>query len=166
MLLCGWKCKMLERLPSRLQNNISPEPNSGCWLWLACDAQGYGRTFLDGRIYQAHRLVYETLVGTIPAGLVTDHICRVRCCVNPAHIELVTHKVNILRGTGVSAINATKTLCPLGHPLSGSNLVIEKDGRKCRVCKNNMMMLNYGIRKCKSRAGSRWMEAQEPPDAA
>lgn len=147
----------MQRLPLKLQASISPEPNSGCWLWLACDAQGYGRVLYNGRVEQAHRLVYELLVGPIPPGLVTDHLCRTRCCVNPSHIELVTHRTNILRGTGVSARNVIKTACPLGHPYSGHNLVIDNGDRKCRLCKANTLMFNYALHKVKLRVGSRWL---------
>lgn len=78
---------------------IMPEPNSGCWIWLSgrnCD--GYGLRSM-GRLGcpTAHRFVYECLVGPIPASLDLDHLCNVRCCVNPAHLEPVTTHENLAR---------------------------------------------------------------------
>jgi hypothetical protein len=83
----------------------------------------------------AHRLVYEELVGPIPEGMELDHLCRNTSCVNPAHLEPVPHRVNVLRGVGPTAENAVKTECVNGHPLTGRNLCIRKEGgRKCRTC--------------------------------
>jgi hypothetical protein len=93
----------------------------GCWLWTkALSTSGYGvfapvRT----RTVYAHRYSYELHRGPIPRGLVLDHLCRVPSCVNPHHLEAVTDRVNILRGTGYSARNARRTRCPKGHPLDG-----------------------------------------------
>jgi hypothetical protein len=82
-----------------------------------------------------HRVVWETFNDPIPPGLTIDHLCRVRCCVNPAHMEVVTMKENILRGVSQSAINARKTACIHGHPFSGDNLKIAPDGERiCRAC--------------------------------
>ncbi|MCZ6447620.1 MAG: HNH endonuclease signature motif containing protein [Alphaproteobacteria bacterium] len=86
----------------------------------------------------AHRFSYETLVGPIPEGLILDHLCRVRSCCNPSHSEAVTHRVNILRGDGITAINARKLFCKRGHPLFGENLRPQNPetryGRICRAC--------------------------------
>ena len=84
----------------------------------------------------SHRLAYELEIGPIPAGLEIDHLCRVRNCVNPAHLEPVTHAENIRRGTGPLAENARKTECVHGHPLEGANLYVRPgDGhRQCRAC--------------------------------
>lgn len=105
---------------------------TGCWPWQGrLMANGYGR--LSNRL--AHRVSYELLVGQIPEGLTLDHLCRNRRCVNPKHLDPVTHRVNILRGTGASARHARKTHCPYGHPFSGENLRIERSGqRACRTC--------------------------------
>lgn len=73
------------------------EPTSGCWLWLGgVNDQGYG-TFFDGHTRRAHRWAYERFVGAIPAGLQLDHLCSVRLCVNPAHLEPVSALENIRR---------------------------------------------------------------------
>lgn len=80
------------------------ERGEGCWLWLAStDTKGYGLFGAEGKLSKAHRYAYELLVGPIPEGLVLDHLCRVRHCVNPDHLEPVTTYENILRGEGACA---------------------------------------------------------------
>lgn len=110
---------------------------SGCWLWTsALNNRGYGRFGLEGKMRLAHRLSYETFVGTIPAGLDLDHLCGVRSCVNPAHLEPVTHRENLRRGSGFAGENSRKSHCAHGHPLSGDNLYEHPtNGRYCRACK-------------------------------
>lgn len=120
-------------LKEKLERRFMPEPNPGCWIWLsALNDRGYGQFSKK----HAHRVTYETFVGPIPEGLVLDHLCRVPCCVNPAHLEPVTHKENILRGVGIAAVNATKTQCKNGHELSGENLGTQGGGkhRRCLLC--------------------------------
>ena len=68
-----------------------------CWDWLGGKSNGYGRFWVEGRLVQAHRWAYETMVGPIPEGLTLDHLCRVRYCVNPSHLEPVTLGENIRR---------------------------------------------------------------------
>src|SRR3546814_13148756 len=89
----------------RLWSMISPEPNSGCWLWTGyTNGDGYGGITIgirsDGsrRFARAHRISFELYRGPIPDGLELDHKCRVRCCVNPDPREPVTHRPNVLRG--------------------------------------------------------------------
>ena len=83
----------------------------------------------------AHRIVYELIKGKIPEGLFIDHLCRVRNCVNPDHLEPVTHEENIRRGIGgVNAINRAKTHCLKGHPLSGENMQMRNGARVCLTC--------------------------------
>lgn len=116
-----------------------PEPNSGCWLWMgALTSDGYGRVLVGTRKIAAHRVAYEALVGPIPFGMTLDHRCRVRCCINPAHLEPVTNKINVLRGTGPTAKHARATHCAKGHPFEGDNLFISQNARRCRTCRRAM----------------------------
>jgi hypothetical protein len=106
-----------------------------CWLWMGTKSRGYGQFYLYGRGWPAHRLAYELVIAPIPEGLQLDHLCRVRHCVNPDHLEAVTNKVNCLRGVSPWAVNARKTDCPQGHPYSGENLYTAPSGaRYCRTC--------------------------------
>jgi hypothetical protein len=129
-------------LPERIESKISPEPNSGCWLWDASLKDcGYGNVRWRGVVQPAHRVVYECLVGPIPDALVLDHKCRLRCCVNPEHLEIVTEQTNILRGVGMAAQWAKRTHCAKGHPFSGDNLRTEKRSRAriCYICRSNYL---------------------------
>jgi hypothetical protein len=94
---------MADELKALLEERLTPvlvEPKLGeCWVWLSrLNRNGYGRLKWEGRDLMAHRLSYEVHVGPIPDGLVLDHLCRVRCCVNPSHLEPVTVQVNTPRG--------------------------------------------------------------------
>lgn len=104
-----------------------------CVPWTrAIGADGYGRQWDGRQMALAHRLVYEREVGPIPEGLQIDHLCRNRACVNPAHLEPVTQRVNILRGESVSAQHARRTHCLHGHPLDGAYSTTHV--RYCRTC--------------------------------
>lgn len=108
-----------------------------CWEWTgARNAYGYGVFKLDGRVVMAHRFSYEAEVGLIPDGLQLDHLCRVRHCVNPAHLEPVTSRENLLRGSTITAANAAKTHCKRGHEFTPENTYVDKKGRRdCRACR-------------------------------
>jgi hypothetical protein len=111
-------------------------PESGCWEWTgAITRLGYGNAYVGGRTMLAHRAVYEALVGPVPNGLTLDHLCRNRGCVNPAHLEPVTHRENVLRGEGFAARHARKTHCPRGHPYDEKNTEWYRGGRYCRACR-------------------------------
>jgi hypothetical protein len=108
-----------------------------CWLWRGyVNNYGYG-DFWIGRNTKAHRYSYELQVGPIPAGLVLDHLCRVRHCVNPRHLEPVTIGENVMRGKTLAAANAAKTSCMNGHPFTPENTWrrIDRPGRVCRICR-------------------------------
>lgn len=111
-----------------------------CWIWQGRPSrEGYGRIGLDGGrhapVMLVHRFVYELLVGPIPDGLTLDHLCRVRLCVNPAHLEPVTRGENVMRGVGFAPENARKTHCPHGHEYDVANTWISPKGyRNCRAC--------------------------------
>lgn len=124
-------------LPERIASKIQID-ESGCWRWTASmKSGGYGQLRWNGTIRRAHRVVYQLLVGEIPDGLQLDHICRRRHCVNPAHLEPVTQRENLLRGDTIPAKCAAKTHCPKGHPLAGDNLVpsqLKLGQRSCLTC--------------------------------
>jgi hypothetical protein len=120
-----------------------------CWLWTACKkADGYGQIGVGGgKLKSAHRLSYEMHVGPIPPGLVIDHLCRIRHCVNPAHMEAVTPQVNTARGIGGHNMSA-KTHCPSGHAYTPDNIVRRADRkRSCRTCCNARQLAAYYARK-------------------
>lgn len=124
----------------RISDNYIPEPNSGCWLWTGfTNEHGYGllsvRENGKKKLRRAHRISYELKNGPIPKGLQIDHLCRVRCCVNPDHMEPVTLVENVMRGESFYAQQARRTHCPRGHEYSGRNLHVGSKGeRKCRAC--------------------------------
>lgn len=113
-----------------------------CWLWRGDhDQKGYGRIAVGGgKRKLAHRFSYELLVGPIPVGLQIDHVkargCTSLACVNPAHLEPVTARENLLRSSGVTAKNANKTACHRGHAYTEENTEISRTGsRGCRTCR-------------------------------
>jgi len=121
---------------------IEPIPFCGCWIWLgAMASNGYGSVRKDGRTDAAHRAVYQAMGGVIPDGLDLDHLCRVRICVNPTHLEPVTRLTNLQRAAVydtlervVYAPKRAQTHCKRGHPLSGDNLRLKGKRRMCIAC--------------------------------
>jgi hypothetical protein len=124
-----------------------------CWIWKkALDSNGYGMTSVGGKLIRLHRLSFTEFRGTIPAGWTIDHLCRIRDCCNPNHLETVTRRINNLRGNGFSGRHARKTHCePEGHPLSGDNLYITPDGRRnCKECRRRQQREGYARKKAAS----------------
>lgn len=102
----------------------------GCWHWKGhLGAGGYGGFRFRGGTWKAHRASYTMFVGEIPSGLELDHLCRVRSCVNPRHLEAVTKRENMLRGESPPAKNARKKKCFCGNKYS-----MTRKGRKCLRC--------------------------------
>lgn len=116
-----------------------------CWLWTAGKTpKGYGKLKVQGKTLSAHRLSYELYKGEIPEGLTIDHLCFIKHCTNPSHLEAVTNQENNLRGNSYSAINARKTHCKYGHEFTPENTA--KRGlkyRRCIKCRNREARESY-----------------------
>ena len=112
------------------------DKSTDCWHWTGSKtSKGYGQFKLNGKNRLVHRVSYETLKGTIPDGLVVDHLCRNRGCVNPSHMDIVTSGENVLRGVGPTAQFARATHCIHGHPFDKNNTFIYKRSTTTeRVC--------------------------------
>lgn len=122
--------------------------DNGCQEWTAYrGGNGYGRFYYGGKGALAHRWSYEFHVGPIPDGLVIDHRCRNRGCVNPDHLEAVTMSENVLRGIGPETTAARRraiSRCPQGHPYTDENTYVDgQGGRACRICKRSHARASY-----------------------
>ena len=105
---------------------------SECWTWTATQWDGYGQFALEGKMVGAHRLAYELMIAEIPRGLTLDHLCRVRICVNPFHLDPVPQRINLRRGL---VTRCTESQCANGHPWTKeSRYVTRQGGSACRIC--------------------------------
>jgi hypothetical protein len=131
----------IEAIRQKIRTNVTVDEN-GCWLWrLYVRPNGYGQVAIGKPgIAYVHRAAHEAWKGPIPDGLQIDHLCRVRSCCNPEHLEAVTGRVNVLRGTGFSAQHAVATACPAGHPYDDANTYLRpgRYGRDCRSCRQEV----------------------------
>lgn len=134
----------MDELPARFwakidKNGPIPQdrPELGpCWLWTGALIDGYGVWWLERRNRPAHVSSFIAFTQRpIPSGLQLDHLCRVRRCCNPEHLEPVTGRENVLRGRGLAAVNAAKTACLQGHPLDETNTYIHDGKRSCKSCR-------------------------------
>lgn len=150
-----WTATAEERFWAKVdKNGPIPEvrPDLGqCWLWIGRPiGAGYGG-FLgrNGRTTYAHRFAYQLLIGSIPEQLEIDHLCRAQLCVNPSHMEPVTHLENVRRGRGAEEARKrqlAKGECPQGHPYDLVNTYFWRGFRSCRIC-NRAKRVRYENRK-------------------
>jgi hypothetical protein len=125
---------------------------SACWPWIGqLDRYGYGKLSIEGRTQKAHRIAYEMAIAAIPKGLHIDHLCRVRHCVNPFHLEPVEKWVNDARGRGFVIPNSLKIACDHGHPFTPNNTRVWRGRRICRTC-DRRRVAAYKMRKSLERA--------------
>lgn len=120
-------------LPVNISSKI--DASGPCWLWLGAPrvTDGYGMAYLGRRQERAHRAVWRFLVGRIPDGMDLDHVCRNRICVNPDHLEVVSRRVNMLRGIHPSALAVRSGRCKRGHSDWEPNG--RGGSRRCRTCR-------------------------------
>lgn len=125
------------RLVERFWVKVTRAGDDECWLWTGGTAgRGYGTFRVGSKMAYAHRISYDLAFGPIADGLDIDHLCGTPPCVNPRHLEAVTHRENVLRGDTVPAAHAGKTTCPKGHPYDLFNTYTPpRGGRQCRQCK-------------------------------
>ena len=124
------------RLPAGARFLGKIEVTETCWLWKAgTHSNGYGK-FYSPVGYLAHQFAYAAWVGPLVRGLQIDHLCRVRHCVNPDHLEQVTPRVNTLRGETPAALNASLQTCRRGHPFDAENTYHRNGRRHCRACRS------------------------------
>lgn len=129
-----------ERFWSKVQKTAT------CWYWMGnVSWRGYGRFYLNGKNVQAHRFSFY---GEEMSGPDLDHLCRVRRCVNPEHLEPVTNRENLLRSPlTLPSVALAKTECPKGHPLTPENVYVrggnQSGQRRCRTCTQEAMRANY-----------------------
>ncbi|WP_366909289.1 HNH endonuclease signature motif containing protein [Nesterenkonia sp.] len=142
----AWQAANLpESLPLHIRRNITPG-DGGCWLWTRSRSRdGYGWASYQDKTYEAHRLVYRLTHGGVPDGKVIDHLCRVRHCVNPDHLEAVTPGENLRRS---ELTPAGAKACVKGHPFEQWN-----GQRRCRTCREEYAKAH--------RAGRMW-ESRRP----
>lgn len=139
----------IKSLEERFWAKVCKQPN-GCWLWQgALSTAGYG-TFNLGRrgagYEYAHRISYAWAYGDMPAGQELDHLCRIRRCVNPQHLESVSHRINVFRGDAPTIRIAISGKCHNGHEINTENMYFRKDrpGKwNCRVCRRERRKAGY-----------------------
>ncbi len=129
--------EIVKRVTARIRTT-----EAGCWIWRGAQSNGYGQMMLGDELVYVHRAIYEATRGvSLPpksSGQSIDHLCRVKLCCNPEHLELVAQRENTLRGISPVAENAEKTHCIRGHPFSAKNTYTYAGPygpeRHCRAC--------------------------------
>lgn len=118
-------------LEERFFSKVAPASADECWLWTArLDEYGYGVFTVNSRPRRAHRIAWTILRGYLPDELTIDHLCRVRNCVNPYHMDPVTSRVNTMRAKGTIG----RTTCINGHPYTEGSVYVNRGIKYCRKC--------------------------------
>lgn len=125
------------QLAERVRSKVEID-DDGHWIWQAAIGKqdGYGRVSVGKKVMLAHRVSYELFVAPIPAGYQVDHVCRVKACINPVHLEAVPPAINTQRAMPYRRnAQAKRTHCPSGHEYSEENTRLDPAGsRHCRTC--------------------------------
>ena len=142
----------------RVLQRVVPRTSTGCWEWQGKTTKGYGLVYLErGKYGSAHRVTYGWFRGPILAGLECDHLCRNKRCVNPWHIEAVTHTINLHRGPQWE--HRRRGICSRGHAMTPDNSYTDPRGYAvCRTCKNASTVASN-----KRRAAERRAQCQTSP---
>lgn len=125
-----------EFIKEKIEKNI--RINNNCWMWNgAKDKDGYGTFCYNTKKEKVHRISYKLWMGELDPTLTIDHLCNIRSCCNPTHLQQVTIKRNVLRSNGLTAINKRKTHCIHGHPFSPQNTYLYRGThRQCKTCQH------------------------------
>jgi hypothetical protein len=154
---------MVQRtLQDRLLTKI--DRSGACWTWTGRKStSGYGQIRIAGKTCYAHRVSYELFVGPIPEGLVIDHLCRNRACINPDHLEVVTAAVNTLRGHSPSQMTRRTGICQRGHVLAVDGVIVQRSrGTEYHLCRKCVRLSERGRRLIESERRSAAELAQLP----
>jgi hypothetical protein len=136
---------------------------SGCWHWTGCvNTGGYSHIDVPSRAVPGrwtrtttgHRWLWQWLYGRLDSTVHLDHLCRNRRCVNPAHLEPVTPRVNVMRSDGPCAINARKTHCKQGHAFAEHGKIDCRGKRVCCICDNERLRISNKAKRAAKRAGT------------
>jgi hypothetical protein len=138
-----------ERDWRRFLMRVEPCPTTGCWLWTSYgDKDGYGFFYAAKKLNRAHRYIYERVTGEIPEGMVLDHVCRNRACVNPDHLRVVTPRENVFVGESAALAKRNKnaTHCIRGHEFTPENTSIRTaaNKRSCKKCAYTRQRITQG----------------------
>jgi hypothetical protein len=128
----------------RFLSLIKIDSNSDCWIWNGCKAEIYGKFGIYYKSYYAHRVSYSLFNGPLTNGMVIDHTCRNKICVNPEHLREVTQQQNAVENSlGPSYFHSLKTHCPQGHEYSEENTRIRRGSRECKTCDRASAIKRY-----------------------